>query len=35
MFGMPAAQKNQVAIESINYGGGHGALSYFLKRAER
>ncbi len=33
MFGMLAAQKNQVAIEGINFGGGHGAFSYFLMRA--
>jgi tetratricopeptide (TPR) repeat protein len=33
VFGMLAAQSNQVAIESINYGGGHGAFTYFLMRA--
>jgi len=33
MFGMLAAQKNQVAVESINYGGGHGAFTYFLMQA--
>ncbi|HXB73220.1 MAG TPA: tetratricopeptide repeat protein [Candidatus Acidoferrales bacterium] len=30
MFGMLAAQGGQVAYEGINYGGGHGAFSYFL-----
>jgi tetratricopeptide (TPR) repeat protein len=33
LFGMLAAQKNQVAVESVNYGGGHGAFTYFLLRA--
>jgi tetratricopeptide (TPR) repeat protein len=33
MFGMLAAQKNQVAFEGVNYGGGHGAFSYFLMEA--
>jgi tetratricopeptide (TPR) repeat protein len=33
MFGMLAAQKNQVAFEGVNYGGGHGAFSYFLMKA--
>jgi tetratricopeptide (TPR) repeat protein len=33
MFGMLAAQKGQVAYEGVNYGGGHGAFSYFLMRA--
>ena len=33
MFGMLAAQKSQVAIEGLNYGGGHGAFTYFLMRA--
>jgi tetratricopeptide (TPR) repeat protein len=33
MFGMLAAQRGQVAYEGVNYGGGHGAFSYFLMRA--
>jgi tetratricopeptide (TPR) repeat protein len=33
MFGMLAAQNNQVAMESVIYGGGHGAFTYFLLRA--
>src|SRR6185369_5539503 len=33
MFGMLAAQKNQVAFEGVNYGGGHGAFSFFLMEA--
>jgi len=33
MFGLLAAQKGQVAIESINFGGGHGAFTYFLMSA--
>ena len=33
MFGMLAAQKNQVAFEGVNYGGGHGAFSFFLMNA--
>ena len=33
MFGLLAAQSNQVAIEGVNYGGGHGAFTYFLMRA--
>ncbi|MGA3017259.1 MAG: caspase family protein, partial [Bryobacteraceae bacterium] len=33
VFGMLAAQKDQVAIEGFNYGGGHGAFTYFLMRA--
>jgi tetratricopeptide (TPR) repeat protein len=33
VFGILAAQQGQVAIESVNYGGGHGAFSYFLLRA--
>jgi len=33
MFGLLAAQKGQVAVEGVNYGGGHGAFSYFLMRA--
>jgi len=33
MFGMLAAQKNQVAAEGVIYGGGHGAFTYFLLRA--
>jgi tetratricopeptide (TPR) repeat protein len=32
-FGMLAAQKDQSALEGVNYGGGHGAFSYFLMRA--
>jgi tetratricopeptide (TPR) repeat protein len=32
VFGMLAAQKSQVAIEGFNYGGGHGAFTYFLMR---
>jgi tetratricopeptide (TPR) repeat protein len=30
MFGMLAAQSKQVAIEGPEFGGGHGAFSYFL-----
>ena len=33
VFGMLAAQKTQVALEGFNYGGGHGAFTYFLLRA--
>ena len=33
VFGMLAAQKTQVALEGFNYGGGHGAFTYFLMRA--
>jgi tetratricopeptide (TPR) repeat protein len=33
MFGMLAAQKGQVAREGVNWGGGHGAFSYFLMDA--
>ena len=33
MFGMLAAQKTQVAYEGVNYGGGHGAFSFFLMEA--
>ena len=33
LFGMLAAQKDQVAIEGFNYGGGHGAFTFFLMRA--
>lgn len=33
MFGMLAAQGHQVAIEGPDFGGGHGAFSYFLLRA--
>jgi hypothetical protein len=33
VFGMLAAQKSQVAIEGSNFGGGHGAFTYFLMRA--
>src|ERR1035437_5113289 len=29
-FGMLAAQGNQVALEGLNYGQGHGAFTYFL-----
>jgi tetratricopeptide (TPR) repeat protein len=32
-FGMLAAQGNQSALEGVNYGGGHGAFSYFLMKA--
>jgi len=32
-FGMLAAQQGQSAVEGINYGGGHGAFSYFLMKA--
>jgi tetratricopeptide (TPR) repeat protein len=32
-FGMLAAQGGQSAVEGINYGGGHGAFSYFLINA--
>jgi tetratricopeptide (TPR) repeat protein len=33
VFGMLAAQKGQVALEGTNFGGGHGAFTYFLMRA--
>lgn len=33
LFGMLAAQKGQVAMEGVVYGGGHGAFTYFLLRA--
>ena len=32
-FGMLAAQRGQSAVEGVNYGGGHGAFSYFLIKA--
>lgn len=32
-FGMLAAQQGQSAVEGVNYGGGHGAFSYFLIKA--
>jgi tetratricopeptide (TPR) repeat protein len=32
-FGMLAAQQGQSALEGLNYGGGHGAFSYFLMKA--
>lgn len=33
MFGLLAAQSNQTAQEGVNYGGGHGAFTYFVMRA--
>jgi len=33
MFGILAAQGGQVAIEGVDFGGGHGAFTYFLMRA--
>jgi tetratricopeptide (TPR) repeat protein len=33
LFGILAAQGGQYAFESVNFGGGHGAFTYFLMKA--